>query len=167
MSINKVSGFLPLHIRQRRSNTVQYALDVHIDHSVPVVYLCRRSSGECGISPALLIMTSMRPYVCTAVSTNLLTWSTCVTSVGMASALPSSRVSSSAKDCKRSARRAPSTTVAPRLERYRPGLPSPGAAAAMTTTFPFNVIVHHATTPFYRASIARIETLTPIRSNAT
>jgi hypothetical protein len=30
-----------------------------------------RSSGACGISPALLIMTSMRPYVCTAASTDL------------------------------------------------------------------------------------------------
>ena len=45
--------------------------------------ILRRSSGDCGISPALLIITSMRPYVCTAASTSRLTWSTSVTSVAM------------------------------------------------------------------------------------
>ena len=33
--------------------------------------ILRRSRCDCGISPALLIMTSIRPCVCTAVSTNL------------------------------------------------------------------------------------------------
>jgi len=48
----------------------------------------RLSSRDCGISPALLIMTSMRENVCTAVSTNLFTWSRRMTSVVTASALP-------------------------------------------------------------------------------
>jgi len=38
-------------------------------------WILSRSSGYCGISPALLIMKSMRPNVCTAASTSFLTWS--------------------------------------------------------------------------------------------
>jgi hypothetical protein len=48
-------------------------------YSTPVMFtsiiwfqssILRRSRGGCGISPALLIMTSIRPYVGTAAATN-------------------------------------------------------------------------------------------------
>jgi hypothetical protein len=58
--VDDVPALLPLHVRERRGDAVQHALDVHVDHPVPLVDL-ERSSGDCGISPALLSITSMRP----------------------------------------------------------------------------------------------------------
>jgi hypothetical protein len=99
--------------------------------------ILRRSSGEIGINPALLTMTSIRPYVRTAESTNLFAWSWRVTSVDTASALPPLLVNSSTSDRRRSPRRAPSTTLAPCAERSRAvDSPSPLLAPVMTTTFP-------------------------------
>src|SRR5437867_2952031 len=99
--------------------------------------MVRRSSGARGIIPALLIMTSIRPNFCTAVSTNFFTWSRRVTSVVTASALPPLPVNSSTNDLRRSARRAPSTTLAPCADRSRAAAsPSPLLAPVMTTTFP-------------------------------
>src|ERR1700737_981731 len=37
--IDDMPGFLLLHIRQRRGNAVEHALDVHVDHPVPFVDL--------------------------------------------------------------------------------------------------------------------------------
>jgi hypothetical protein len=37
--IDEVAGLLPLHVRQRRSDSVQHALDVDVDHPVPLVDL--------------------------------------------------------------------------------------------------------------------------------
>src|SRR6266581_2941864 len=99
--------------------------------------ILRRSSGDCGIRPALLINTSMRPCACTALSTNFFTCSLWITSIGTASAFPPRRMSSSASDLMRSARRAPSTTLAPSAERNRAvASPSPLLAPVITTTFP-------------------------------
>src|SRR6516165_7063120 len=128
------AGFLLLHIRQRCGNAVQHPLDVHIDHPVPFVdleALKRRLRHQ-----PLLIMTSIRPYVCTALSTNLFTWSHCVTSVVTASTLAPLLFSSFANDCKRSARLAPIATLAPCAHRSRAvASPSPLLAPVMTTTF--------------------------------
>src|SRR6266699_3497747 len=99
--------------------------------------ILRRSSGDCGIRPALLIITSIRPCACTAPSTSFFTCSLWMTSVGTASAFPPRRVSSSASDLMRSARRAPSTTVAPCADKSRAvASPRPLLAPVMTTTFP-------------------------------
>src|SRR5271170_6610038 len=99
--------------------------------------ILRRSSGACGISPALLIITSIRPYACTAASTNFLTSSQRVTSVVKAIALPPLPVNSRASDRMRSSRRAPNTTPAPSAERSRAlASPRPLLAPVMTTTFP-------------------------------
>src|SRR6266568_1762967 len=99
--------------------------------------ILRRSSGDCGIKPALLIITSIRPYACTARSTSFFTCWLWMTSVGTASAFPPRRMSSSASDGMRSARRAPSTTLAPSAERNRAvASPSPLLAPVITTTFP-------------------------------
>src|SRR5438132_4291906 len=104
--------------------------------------MVRRSRGARGIIPALLIITSIRPYGCMAASTNLFTWSQWVTSVATASALPPPAVNSSANDWRRSRRRAPSTTVAPCAERSRAvASPSPLLAPVMTTTFPSMLFV--------------------------
>ena len=82
--------------------------------------ILRRSSGDCGISPALLIMTSMRPYASTAASTSRLTCSRSVTSV--ARRAPCRRRRSALRPAPRGgrARRAPSTTLAPSA-REMPG----------------------------------------------
>ena len=61
-----------------------------------------RSSGACGMSPALLMITSIRPYACTAASTNSLTCWRSVTLVVTAVALPPLAVSSRANDSIRS-----------------------------------------------------------------
>src|SRR5271170_4494666 len=99
--------------------------------------ILRRSSGACGISPALLIITSIRPYACTAASTNFLTSSQRVTSVVKAIALPPLPVNSRASDRMRSSRRAPNTTPAPSAERSRAlASPRPLLAPVMTTTIP-------------------------------
>src|SRR5439155_17275091 len=97
----------------------------------------RRSSGARGLIPALLIMTSIRPNSCTAVSTNFFTWLRWVTSVATATAFPPLRFNSSANDLRRSERRAPSATLAPCAERSRAAAsPSPLLAPVMTTIFP-------------------------------
>jgi len=75
--------------------------------------ILRRSSGESGINPALLIMTSIRPYVCTAGVNQPLHLVTVGDIVHTASALPPRPVNSSANDWRRSTRRAPSTSTAP------------------------------------------------------
>jgi hypothetical protein len=36
--VDDVAGLLPLHVRQRRGDTIQHALDVHVDGAVPVVH---------------------------------------------------------------------------------------------------------------------------------
>src|SRR5271165_266698 len=96
-----------------------------------------RSSGECGMRPALLIMTSMRPNFSTAVSTSLLTWSRLVTSVASVRTSPPRSVNSLAIASRRSVRRAPSTTGAPAAERCRAAAsPRPLLAPVMTMTFP-------------------------------
>src|SRR6266567_7236461 len=104
--------------------------------------ILRRSSGDCGIRPALLIITSIRPCACTALSTSFFTCSLRITSVGTASAFPPRRVSSSASDWMRSARRAPSTTVAPCADKSRAvASPRPLLAPVMTTTFPWMLLL--------------------------
>src|SRR5437773_2086854 len=102
----------------------------------------RRSSGARGMIPALLIMTSIRPNSCTAVSTNFFTWLRWVTSVATATAFPPLRFNSSANDLRRSERRAPSTTLAPCAERRRAAAsPSPLLAPVITTIFPSILLV--------------------------
>src|SRR6266568_6837990 len=104
--------------------------------------ILRRSSGDCGIRPALLIITSIRPCACTAPSTSFFTCSLWMTSVGTASAFPPRRVSSSASDLMRSARRAPNTTVAPCADKSRAvASPRPLLAPVMTTTFPWMLLL--------------------------
>ena len=61
--VDDVAALLRLHVRQRGGDAVEHALDVDVDHPIPVVDL-QRSSGECGIRPALLRITSMRPCDC-------------------------------------------------------------------------------------------------------
>src|SRR6266446_1301013 len=104
--------------------------------------ILRHSSGDCGIRPALLIMTSIRPCAWTAPSTSFFTCSLWMTSVGTASAFPPRRLSSSASDLMRSARRAPSTTVAPCADKSRAvASPRPLLAPVMTTTFPWMLLL--------------------------
>src|SRR6266705_3772115 len=104
--------------------------------------ILRRSSGDCGIKPALLIITSIRPCACTARSTSFFTCSLWMTSVGTASAFPPRRASSSASDLMRSTRRAPSTTVAPCADKSRAvASPRPLLAPVMTTTFPWMLLL--------------------------
>ncbi len=79
--------------------------------------------GESGISPALLIMTSMRPNAFTAASTNPCTSSHRVTSVTRAIAFPPPALSSFTSACIRSNRLAPTATHAPCAER-RPAVAS-------------------------------------------
>ena len=58
--VDEMPGLLPFHMRQRRGNAVQHPLmftSIIRSHSS----ILRRSIGACGISPALLIITSMRP----------------------------------------------------------------------------------------------------------
>jgi hypothetical protein len=66
--IDDMPGFLLLHIRQCLGNAVQRPFAVHVDHPVPFVNL-EAFKWACGISPALLIIASIRPYACTAPST--------------------------------------------------------------------------------------------------
>src|SRR6516165_8564126 len=37
--VNEVTGLLPLHVRQRRANAIKHALDVDVDHLLPLVDL--------------------------------------------------------------------------------------------------------------------------------
>jgi hypothetical protein len=77
-----MAGFLLLHIRQRGGNPYSTPLrftSIVRSHSS----ILRRSSGACGMSPALLIITST-PYSRTAASTNFFTRARSVTSVIMA-----------------------------------------------------------------------------------
>src|SRR5258708_7105083 len=130
--IDDVTAALRLHVRQRGANAVKHALEVT---SIVRSQSCTlpRSSGECGISPALLRMTSMRPCICTVWSTKLVTCSYCVTSVFTAAF--SSSASSFASASRRSMRRAPSTSLAPPRPSARAvASPSPLLAPVMTTT---------------------------------
>jgi hypothetical protein len=38
-NVDEVTGFLPLHVGQRSGDSVQHALDVDVDHVVPLVDL--------------------------------------------------------------------------------------------------------------------------------
>jgi hypothetical protein len=74
-------GFLLLHIRQCLGNAVQRPFAVHVDHPVPFVNL-EAFKWARGISPALLIIASIRPYACLHGSVNnLLTCSQWVRSL--------------------------------------------------------------------------------------
>src|SRR4051794_3533309 len=119
----------------------------------------RRSRGACGMSPALLIMTSTRPYARTAASTSPFTWSRWVTSVATARALPPRPASSSASARRRSTRRAPSTTLAPCAERSRAvASPSPLLAPVMTTALP-SMLLLIILTPAYHDGHSAIDSL--------
>src|SRR6266704_772650 len=123
--------------------------------------ILRRSSGDCGISPALLIITSMRPYACTAPSTSFFTCSLWMTSVGTASAFPPRRVSSSASASMRSARRAPSTTVAPCADNSRAvASPRPLLVPVMTTTFSLMLLLMWGSVLFVADLLHPVDDLT-------
>ena len=50
--VDDVAALLRLHVRQRRGDAVQHALDVHIDHAVPVLHLAalqRRVRHQAGV----------------------------------------------------------------------------------------------------------------------
>ena len=111
----------------------------------------KSSSGACGINPALLIITSTRPKVPTAASTSLFTCVGSVTSVVTVSALPPALASVSARALRRSCRRAPSTRIAPLVERSRAvASPSPLLAPVITTILP-SMLLLMILTPAYAA----------------
>ena len=137
-----VPGFLLLHVRQRRGDAVQHALDVHVDHPVPVVdleALERRVRHQPGVvdhdvdAPVGL-------HGCIDQSLHLVA---SVTSVGTASALPPLP---GQLVCQRlDAIDAPRTQHNARaLRGEKPGgrLAEPAARARDDDDFSFDVIAH-------------------------
>ena len=86
-NIDDMPGFLLLHIRQRRGDAVQHALDVDVDHPVPLVDL-EPLERRLRHQPGIVDDHVDPPKAATAASTNCLTWSRWVTSVVTAIALP-------------------------------------------------------------------------------
>ena len=134
---------LPLHVRERRRDAVQHALDVYIYHPVPLVHLEpleRRQRHEPGvvehhIHPPVASRPPHPPAACTC--------SYRVTSVSTASAFPPRPARSLARASIRSARRAPSTTARTlRREMPRRRLPQPAARARDDDDLPCNVVAH-------------------------
>ena len=134
--VDDVPGLLLLHVRQRRGDAVEHALDVDVDHPVPVVdleALERRLRHQPGVvdhhvdAPVRLHGRVDQPLHLVAVGD--------VRRDG--ERLAAAAVNSSASDWRRSTRRAPSTTLAPSAESCRAvASPSPLLAPVMTTTFP-------------------------------
>src|SRR6201999_2325961 len=95
------------------------------------------SNGETGMMPALLTRTSSRPKVSTASDTNPARSLRRLTSVTLATASPPDDDSRAATAFNRSARRAPSTSLAPRsASRSAVASPIPLLAPVIATTLP-------------------------------
>jgi len=95
------------------------------------------SSGESGITPALLMITSTRPKRCSAKSTKAWVSSRLVTSSARQAATPPRSPISATSFSSRSRRRAPSTTVAPwAASRRAVASPMPLLAPVMSTILP-------------------------------
>ncbi len=135
-------GFLLLHVRQRRGDAVEHALDVDVDHPVPFVDLEpfeRRVRHQAGV---------VEHHVDAAVGLHgrvdqVLDLIAVGDVGGDGQGLAAAAVSSSASAWMRSARRAPSTTVAPsRGEVARRGFAQPAAGAGDDDDFAFDVVAH-------------------------
>jgi len=136
--IDDVADMLFAHGRQNRGNAVKHALDVDVDHLIPLVDLefieRRRQRHQAGvvdqhIDAAIGLLRRLGQRI------ELSTVSDVGNPVDGITALLHDRVAQRRK--RSSSRRAPSTNLAPLLaKRWAVALPRPLLAPVMITTFP-------------------------------